>query len=86
MPRISTFYGIVIAMYFNDHAPPHFHAAYGEYEAVFRIDNLGLHEGRLPGRASALVLEWAFAHVSELEANWARAQQGVALQPIEPLQ
>ncbi|MGI8549822.1 MAG: DUF4160 domain-containing protein, partial [Dehalococcoidia bacterium] len=32
MPRISTFYGLVISMYFNDHAPPHFHVTYGEYE------------------------------------------------------
>jgi hypothetical protein len=23
MPTISVFYGIVIRMYFNDHAPPH---------------------------------------------------------------
>ena len=59
---------------------------YGEHEAVFRIDTLELHEGRLPGRASGLVFEWAAAHRSELEANWFRAQQGVALQPIEPLQ
>ncbi len=26
VPRISTFYGIVIEMYFGDRAPPHFHA------------------------------------------------------------
>jgi hypothetical protein len=30
VPRISIFYGIVIAMYYRDHAPPHFHAVYGE--------------------------------------------------------
>lgn len=26
---ISEFFGIVIAMYYNDHSPPHFHARYG---------------------------------------------------------
>jgi len=29
MPTISWFYGISIRMYFNDHAPPHFHAIIG---------------------------------------------------------
>ena len=33
MPRICSFYGIVIVMYFDDHPPPHFHARYGEHEA-----------------------------------------------------
>jgi len=29
MPEISRFYGIVIKMFYNDHAPPHFHAEHG---------------------------------------------------------
>lgn len=29
MPEISRFLGIVIAMYYEEHAPPHFHAKYG---------------------------------------------------------
>jgi len=37
MPTISTFYGIFIRMYFNDHAPPHFHAIHGEHEATIAI-------------------------------------------------
>jgi hypothetical protein len=37
MPTISTFYGILIRMYFNDHAPPHFHARYGEFEATIDL-------------------------------------------------
>ncbi len=28
MPVISRFYGILIKMFFGDHAPPHFHAEY----------------------------------------------------------
>ena len=36
MPEISRFLGIVIAMFYNDHAPPHFHAMYGELE--IRVD------------------------------------------------
>jgi len=66
MPEISRFYGIVIAMFYNDHAPPHFHARYGHYEAQVRIDPTGVLEGELPKRATAMVLEWALAHRTEL--------------------
>ena len=34
MPIVSRFFGIVIALYWNDHAPPHFHAKYGGNEAT----------------------------------------------------
>jgi hypothetical protein len=34
MPTISTFYGILIQMFWNDHAPPHFHALYAEDEVL----------------------------------------------------
>jgi hypothetical protein len=37
MPEICRFYGIVIKMYFADHAPPHFHAEYAEHEARIAI-------------------------------------------------
>ena len=40
MPEVSRFYGIVIRMYFADHWPPHFHAEYGEHEAVIGIEDL----------------------------------------------
>ncbi len=39
MPVISRFLGIVVAMYWNDHSPPHFHAKYGEYEIVVSIQD-----------------------------------------------
>ncbi len=29
MPEISRFFGIVVAMYYNDHEPPHFYVRYG---------------------------------------------------------
>ena len=37
MPEICRFYGIIIRMFWADHPPPHFHAVYGEYEAVIDI-------------------------------------------------
>jgi len=59
MPRISMFYGIVVTMYSSDHAPPHFHARYGEYEAKIAISTGDVLAGQLPARASRLVREWA---------------------------
>lgn len=58
MPEVSRFYGIVIRMYFADHAPPHFHAEYAEHEARIAIETLGL-LCQLPPRALGLVAEWA---------------------------
>ena len=57
MPRISEFFGIVIYMYYNDHWPSHFHATYGEREAVYMIDTLEVLRCNLPRRAHALVVE-----------------------------
>jgi hypothetical protein len=62
MPVISRFFGIVIRMYFDDHAPPNFQAPYQGREAEIAIDSLGALAGRLPARAWALVVEWAAQH------------------------
>ena len=70
MPRITEFFGIVIAMYFNDHAPPDFHARYAEHEALIAIDSLEVLEGELPRRALALVLEWAALQRGALRDDW----------------
>jgi hypothetical protein len=75
----------VITMYYNDHAPPHFHAKYAEYRAEISVETLETMEGSLPRRALALVLEWAALHRRELLANWASARRGEPLSPIEPL-
>ena len=58
MPRICSFYGIVIVMYFDDHPPPHFHARYGEHEAQVAIATGDVLHGSLPRSASRLVQEW----------------------------
>ncbi|RLC80845.1 MAG: DUF4160 domain-containing protein, partial [Chloroflexi bacterium] len=70
MPEISRFLGIVIAIYYRDHPPPHFHVKYGSYRGVFSIADLKLLEGHLPKRIISLVLEWAFEHRDELMENW----------------
>ena len=85
MPVISRFYGILIVMYFNDHNPPHLHAKYSGYEARYDFDGNML-EGKLPGRASKIVVEWISLYRAELNANWERARNGQPLLPIEPLE
>ena len=85
MPEICRFYGIIIAIYYSDHAPPHFHARYGKHKASFRIIDSGLLEGNLPPRALGLVMEWAEIHRTELMTDWELARAQKPLKPIEPL-
>jgi hypothetical protein len=85
MPRISQFFGVVIYMYFNDHMPPHFHAEYGEFEAVYAIDTMDNLRGELPRRAHIMVIEWALGHRTELRSNWLRSREQLPLKQIEPL-
>ena len=85
MPEISRFYGIVIGMFYDEHRPPHFHVRYGEHQAVIRIRDLVLTEGRLPPRALGLVVEWAARHRAELLLNWEAIEHRQPLRKIEPL-
>lgn len=70
MPTICSFYGVVIRMFWADHAPPHFHAAYGDHEVAIDIRTLHVLRGALPARALALTLEWAALHPSALQEDW----------------
>lgn len=85
MPEISRFLGIVIGMFYGDHAPPHIHAVYGEFEISVEIES-GAATGRFPGRALAHVLEWTRAHRVELLDDWRLAREGKALRKIPPLE
>ena len=72
MPTISWFYGISIRMFFNDHAPPHFHAFYGRREAKgVSIETGQIIGGSLPAAQRRLVHEWVLRYRSELMADWA---------------
>ncbi|MCE3239239.1 MAG: uncharacterized protein K0R24_2220 [Gammaproteobacteria bacterium] len=86
MPTISTFYGILIQMFWGDHAPPHFHALYAEYEVIIEIKTFEIIRGTMPKRALALVLEWASEHRMELLEDWKLCEQNQAPKKISPLQ
>lgn len=85
MPRISAFYGIIIAMYFEDHPPPHFHPKCGDDQAQIMIATGEVLNGSLPRRALALVREWTELHRDELMSDWRRAERHQPLVSIEPL-
>jgi len=72
MPVIARFYGVVVKMYFSqsEHGVPHFHAIYGEYNAVFDIQTLEMIEGDLPVRAQRLIKEWGIQYQQELLRMW----------------
>jgi hypothetical protein len=85
MPIISMFYGILIQMFWADHAPPHFHALYAEYEALIDIRTLEIMKGELPKRALALVLEWASEHRVELMEDWELCAHMQTPKKVSPL-
>ena len=85
MPEISRFLGIIIAMYYRDHAPPHFHAIYGDFEVTVEIASDRVN-GDFPKRALAHVLEWSSLHREELLATWTLARASRPLPRIEPLE
>ncbi len=85
MPTISRFFGLTIAMYFDDHGPPHFHARHTEGAAKIQIDTLAVIDSTLRRRQLRFVLAWAELHQAELDDNWNRARRGETLREIEPL-
>jgi Domain of unknown function (DUF4160) len=85
MPTLSTFYGILVQMFWNDHAPPHFHVRYAEHRAQIDIQTLQIIEGSLPSRALALVQEWAKQHQGELKENWELCVRKQSPKKIDPL-
>lgn len=70
MPEISRFYGLVVRMFFQDHAPPHVHIEYGSEEGVYDIRTGNLMDGKLPPKALGLAAEWLALHQDELLDMW----------------
>jgi hypothetical protein len=73
-------------MHYDDHAPPHFHVKYGEFEAMIGINPLGMLRGFLPPRALSLVIEWAAMHQNDLLKDWELAEKFQELKKIPPLE
>ena len=86
MPVVSRFFGIVVAFYWGDHLPPHFHAKYGGDEAMIEIRTGEILRGALSPRTLSLVQEWRKLHVEELLRDWELASRREPLDYIAPLE
>lgn len=84
MPTISMFYGILIRMHYADHNPPHFHAIYENYKAMFSLDGEMIN-GNMPRKQQRIIGGWAAIHQEELKANWELSANHEELYKIEPL-
>jgi hypothetical protein len=86
VPVVSTFFGIVIRMYYQEHGVPNFHAEYQGQHATFTFDGKVLAGTPRSRIAIRLIEEWALSHRKELESNWRRVKAGEPLERIEPLE
>lgn len=84
VPEISRFFGIIISMFYSDHAGPHFHARCGGDSIAVEIDGDGI-RGSFPPNRLPLLFEWRDLHRAELRANWERLRRGESALSIEPL-
>lgn len=85
MPEISTFFGIKVTMYYDDHNPPHFHVEYNDSRALIDIQTASVMKGSLPSRQLKIALAWCVIHQDELMDNWELAKEGKQLNHIKPL-
>lgn len=85
MPLVSEFFGIKIYMYWDEHAPEHFHAHYGKYKVLVGIRSATTIKGALPVKQLKLVLAWCEIHKPELLANWNSAKDHGKISDIDPL-
>jgi len=85
MPVISRFFGIMVFMFWREHAPPHFHAKYQDQEITVEIES-GRVAGNMVPRAVSLIQEWRESHRTELLEDWRLAEQKRSLKRIAPLE
>lgn len=86
MPIISTFFGIVIRVFHNDHNPPHFHAQYGGDKIIIEIKTGKVLSGKVPPRALKLIQEWRKSNVIEIERAWMQALRHQEPDKVAPLE
>ena len=88
MPALSTFYGIIVYMYFMDnkqHHLPHIHVKYQGQEVIVSIPEGEVLEGSIPSSKMKLLRAWVEIHRDELVADWELAVSGEKPYKIEPL-
>ena len=89
MPTISMFYGILVAIMFEDndrHNLPHIHVRYSGDKASIAIDDGRILAGGIPQKQLKMVQAWIEIHKDELYADWELAAIGEQPFCIAPLQ
>lgn len=82
---MSSFFGIVIRMYYDEHNPPHLHAEYQESKALLDFRGNIIKGDLLSRTALRLMRDWIDQHVDELYENWDLARAGKDIKKIAPL-
>jgi hypothetical protein len=71
MPTVMRFSRSRIAMFFKDHAPPHFHIiTVGDERVAVVIETLTVLAGSADGRDLTEALDWAKANQPTLRRLW----------------
>ena len=89
MPTISMFYGILVAILFEDndrHNLPHIPVRYSGEKASIAIEDGQVLAGGIPPKQLKMVQAWIEIHKDELFADWELAVSGEQPFRIAPLQ
>jgi len=70
MPEIDRISGIRICVFSRDHLPPHFHAFYGEHEALIEIREGVVIAGHLPRRKLREALDYLAENRDDLQETF----------------
>lgn len=72
MPTLVRLGNILIRIFEEDHAPPHFHVVTPDYEAMVRIADLQVHAGSIDRKSLRTAIAWAAQNMELLETEWRR--------------
>ncbi len=75
MPTIRRFAACKIAIYADDHFPPHFHIEGRGFRAVVEIETMTVRAGEV--RRTREAIAWARENGEILRAEWARLNRRV---------
>lgn len=82
MAELCRFLGIIIAMFADDHNPPHLHVRYGDYEVTITLKDY-IVKGNMPAKELKRIFKWMEEHQEDLMNNWHRLQNGEEAYKIE---
>lgn len=70
MPTLARFANFEIAMYFEDHNPPHVHVVGREFEMLVAVRNGAVLAGAAPARTRRTALRWIEDNREALLRKW----------------